>query len=76
MLRTLMAPTWLTDLMLMSALTWGLLVPWVLAALAARRAADADVSEWIAAVAIVLDRPENNMRILTHAQRQAEQALR
>ena len=39
--------------MLILALAYGLLVAWVLAALAFRRAADANVSEWIAAAAIV-----------------------
>ena len=38
---------------LILALAYGLLVAWVLAALAFRRATDANVSEWIAAAAIV-----------------------
>ena len=42
-----------TDAVLILALAYLLIVAWVLAALAFRRAADANVSEWIATLAMV-----------------------
>ncbi len=52
-LRSLAALARSSEATLILALAYGLLVAWVLAALAFRRAADAKVSEWIAAAAIV-----------------------
>jgi len=52
-LRSLAALVRSSEATLILALAYGLLVAWVLAALAFRRAADANVSEWIAAAAIV-----------------------
>jgi uncharacterized membrane protein YhaH (DUF805 family) len=52
-LRSLATIVRSSEPMLILALAYGLLVAWVLAALAFRRAADANVSEWIAAAAIV-----------------------
>jgi uncharacterized membrane protein YhaH (DUF805 family) len=52
-LRSLVTLARPSDAMLISALVFGLLVAWVVSALAFRRAADANVSEWIAAAAIV-----------------------
>jgi hypothetical protein len=48
-LRSLAALARSSEATLILALAYGLLVAWVLAALAFRRAADANVSEWIAA---------------------------
>jgi uncharacterized membrane protein YhaH (DUF805 family) len=52
-LRSLATLVRSTEATLILALAYGLLVAWVLAALAFRRAADANVSEWIAAATIV-----------------------
>jgi uncharacterized membrane protein YhaH (DUF805 family) len=51
-LRALVTQSASTDLTLILALAYFLLVAWALAALAFRRAADADISEWIAAAAV------------------------
>lgn len=44
---------WMSDAALIFGLAWLLIAVWALAALAFRRAADANISEWIAAAAIV-----------------------
>ena len=52
-LRFLVSHAQSSNLVLIAALAFGLLVAWVLAAFAFRRAANANVSEWLAAAAIV-----------------------
>jgi hypothetical protein len=44
---------WMSDAALIFGLAWLLIAAWALAALAFRRSADANISEWIAAAAIV-----------------------
>jgi hypothetical protein len=52
-LRALLTDVRSSDLLLISMFAYGLFVAWVLAALAFRRAANANISEWIVAAAIV-----------------------
>ena len=52
-LRTLVTHGRASDPLLIVGLAWMLIVAWALAALAFRRAADAGISEWIAAAAMV-----------------------
>jgi uncharacterized membrane protein YhaH (DUF805 family) len=52
-LRVLVTRVQLSDAVLIAAFAYGLIVAWSLAVLAFRRAANANISEWVAAAAIV-----------------------